>query len=85
MATHSGILDWKIPWAEEPGRLHSVGRKELDRLKTHTHTHTHTHTQSLGRVLESALVPEHQMGNGKRSNWSCQASIVWLLKTWGMA
>ena len=21
MATHSSILDWKIPWAEEPGRL----------------------------------------------------------------
>ena len=21
MATHSSILAWKIPWAEEPGRL----------------------------------------------------------------
>ena len=21
MATHSSILDWKIPWMEEPGRL----------------------------------------------------------------
>ena len=21
MATHSSILDWKIPWTEEPGRL----------------------------------------------------------------
>ena len=21
MATHSNILDWKIPWTEEPGRL----------------------------------------------------------------
>ena len=24
-ATHSGILAWKIPWTEEPGRLQSVG------------------------------------------------------------
>ena len=24
MATHSSILAWKIPWMEEPGRLHSV-------------------------------------------------------------
>ena len=24
MATHSSILAWKIPWAEEPGRLHTV-------------------------------------------------------------
>ena len=30
MATHSGILDWKIPWTEEPGRLQSMGHKELD-------------------------------------------------------
>ena len=25
MATHSGILDWKIPWKEEPGGLQSMG------------------------------------------------------------
>ena len=25
MATHSGILAWKIPWTEEPGRLQSMG------------------------------------------------------------
>ena len=25
MATHSSILAWKIPWAEEPGRLPSMG------------------------------------------------------------
>ena len=25
MAMHSGILAWKIPWTEEPGRLQSVG------------------------------------------------------------
>ena len=25
MATHSGILAWKIPWTEEPGRLQCMG------------------------------------------------------------
>ena len=25
MATHSGILTWRIPWTEEPGRLQSMG------------------------------------------------------------
>ena len=25
MATHSSPLAWKIPWAEEPGRLQSIG------------------------------------------------------------
>ena len=25
MATHSSILDWKIPWTEKTGRLQSMG------------------------------------------------------------
>ena len=25
IATHSSILAWRIPWAEEPGGLQSVG------------------------------------------------------------
>ena len=36
MATHSSIVDWKIPWTEEAGGLYSIGlqkvrhNKELD-------------------------------------------------------
>ena len=30
MATHSSILAWKIPWAEEPGRLQSMESQESD-------------------------------------------------------
>ena len=30
MATHSSTLAWKIPWAEEPGRLQS---KRLQRVR----------------------------------------------------
>ena len=30
MATHSSTLAWKIPWAEEPGRLQSMELQELD-------------------------------------------------------
>ena len=30
MATHSSIFAWRIPWAEEPGGLHSKGCKESD-------------------------------------------------------
>ncbi|XP_070306318.1 succinate dehydrogenase assembly factor 4, mitochondrial isoform X2 [Odocoileus virginianus] len=29
MATHSSILTWRIPWAEEPGRLHSMNHKRV--------------------------------------------------------
>ena len=30
IATHSGILTWEIPWAEEPGGLYSLGSQEFD-------------------------------------------------------
>ena len=30
MSTHSSILAWEIPWADEPGRLQSPGPQELD-------------------------------------------------------
>ena len=26
MATHSGILAWRIPWTEEPGIVHGVAK-----------------------------------------------------------
>ena len=29
MATHSGILAWKIPWMEEPGRLQPMGLRRV--------------------------------------------------------
>ena len=38
MATHYGILAWRIPWAEEPGGLQSMGLqrvKQLKRLSAH--------------------------------------------------
>ena len=37
MAPHSSILAWKIPWAEEPGGLQSMGsrRDTTERLPFH--------------------------------------------------
>ena len=40
MATHYSILAWRIPWAEEPGGLQSMG---LQRVGHNWATHTHTH------------------------------------------
>ena len=31
MATHSSILAWEIPWAEEPGGLQSMGSQRVRR------------------------------------------------------
>ena len=29
MATHSSILDWRIPWTEEPGALQFMGSQRV--------------------------------------------------------
>ena len=29
MAIHSSTIGWKIPWTEEPGRLHSMGSQRV--------------------------------------------------------
>ena len=40
MATHSSILAWRIPWAEEAGGLQSMGSQRVtqDRATKCTHT-----------------------------------------------
>ena len=35
MATHSRILAWRIPWAEEPGGLQSMGSQSQTQLREH--------------------------------------------------
>ena len=40
MATHSSILAWKIPWAEEPGGLQDMGSQRGGYHWAHTDTHT---------------------------------------------
>ena len=29
MSTHLGILAWRIPWSEEPGRLQAMGMQRV--------------------------------------------------------
>ena len=38
MATHSGILVWRIPWTKEPGGLQSMGSQSRARLSDLTFT-----------------------------------------------
>ena len=39
ITTHSSILAWRIPWTEQPDRLHTPwGRKELDTTNIFTFT-----------------------------------------------
>ena len=56
MAPHSSTLAWKIPWAEEPGRLQSMGS-----LKSDTTERLHFH-------LSLSCIGE---GNGNPLQCSC--------------
>ena len=40
MTTHSSILTWEIPWAEETGRLQSMGSQRIGHNCVCTHAHT---------------------------------------------
>ena len=55
MATHSGILAWKIPWTEVPGGLHAV--------RGVTKSQTRLTTQALAlvaQVLKKCMRRFHQ-------------------------
>ena len=46
MATHSSIPAWRIPWAEEPGGLQSMGSQELDPTERLTLSHSQSRLKS---------------------------------------
>ena len=43
MATHSSILAWKMPWTEEPGRLHFMGVTKSQTRLSNSHFQFHFH------------------------------------------
>ena len=53
MATHSRILAWRIPWTEEPGRLHAVHEDE----KSQTGQSAQAHIQYLISLLKERSFP----------------------------
>ena len=40
VAAHSNILAWRIPWAEEPGRMWSTGSHRVGYIWSDLHAHT---------------------------------------------
>ena len=75
MATHSSTLAWKIPWTEEPGRLHSMeSLKSQTRLSNFTFTfHFYalekamaTHSSSLAWKIPWVKEPGRLQSMGSR-------------------
>ena len=79
LATHSNILDRKIPQREEPGGLQSMLSQRVRchwvraRALTHTHTHTHTWENSYRTLLMFPFkLLQFKIQNGCTSN-SCNS------------
>ena len=54
-ATHSSILAWRIPWAEDPGGLESIGSQRVeDDWGNLARIHTHT-LVSISRFCEDSM------------------------------
>ena len=51
-ATHSSILAWRIPWAEEPGGLQSMGSQRVRHNRSDVAQHsTRGPVETVGRVI----------------------------------
>ena len=74
MAPHSSTFAWKIPWAEEPGRLQFMGSLELD---TTEQLHFHFSLSCIGE------------GNGNPLQCSClenpRDGEAWWAAVYGIA
>ena len=56
MATHSSILAQKTPWAEEPGRLQSIGHKSWTRLSPIFLSIKHKYTYDIVRETTFSMI-----------------------------
>ena len=70
MATHSSTLAWRIPWMEEPGRLHYMGFLRV--LHDFTFTFTfHFHALEKEVATHSSVLAWKIPGNvGPDGLWS---------------
>ena len=66
MATHSSTLAWRIPWMEEPGRLHTVHGvvKSQTQLSDFTFT-SHSHALEKEMATHSSVLARRIPGMGK--------------------
>ena len=77
MATHSSILAWKIPWLEEPGRVHGVAEGQTQ-LSDFTFTF-HFHALEKEMATHSSVLAWRIPGVGEpgglpSSLWGCTES-----------
>ena len=75
MAPHSSTLAWKIPWAEEPGRVHGVMKSPI-RLRDFTFIFQF-HALEKERQPTPVFLPGESQGRGSLVGcrlWGCAES-----------
>ena len=66
MASHSSTLVWKIPWVEEPGRLHAVHEVAKSRTRLSDFTFTfHFHALEKVMATHSSVLAWRIPGTGE--------------------
>ena len=66
MAPHSSTLAWKIPWMEEPGRLHAVHGVTKNRTQLSDFTFTfHFHALEKEMATHSSVLAWRSPGTGE--------------------
>ena len=75
MAPHSSTLAWKIPWTEEPGRLHAVHgvARSWTRLSNFT-SNFHFHALEKEMATHSSVLAWRIPGTGEPGGlrlWGC--------------
>ena len=92
MATHSGILAWRIPWTEEPGGLQSMGHKESDTTEWLSLTYKyHMVAQSVENTWnmgDPGSIPGSERslgeGNGNPLQYSCLEDPIYRGAWWAI-
>ena len=75
MAPHSRRLAWKIPWVEEPSRLQSWGRWELDRTeRLHFHFSLSCIGEGNGNPLQCSCLETPRDGGAW---WAAIYGVAW--------
>ena len=64
MAPHSSTLAWKIPWMEEPGRLHGVAESDTTESDTKSDTF-HFHALEKEMATHSSVLAWRIPGTGE--------------------
>ena len=74
MAPYSSTRAWKIPWAEEPGRLRSVGSLSQTRLSDFNFTF-HFHALEKETATHSIVLAWRTPGTGEPGGLSSMGSL----------